>query len=267
MKGMNISDQSLLRLERAADELRRGQPVVVTGEAGALLVLPLELANTPALAHFDAMAGESFVMLTNNRAMSLKVAGEDWAAVRLERPTWMTAEDMVALADPTLDLANPLKGPYSRINHPSTALDEAAVKMVKWARLLPAVLAAEVAGAEAFPDQVAVDADEILNADFTQAAALRQVASARVPLAGAENTRLVSFRPMAGGIEHIAIVIGEPNRHDPVLCASTANASRVTFSGRSNATAASSFAAPSRRLRKQAAACFCISRRKAGASG
>ncbi len=217
MKGMNISDQSLLRLERAADELRRGQPVVVTSGMRTLLLMPLELANTPALARFDAMVGGSFVMLTNNRALSLKVAGEDWAAVRLERPTWMTAEDMVALADPTLDLASPLKGPYRRMSHPSTDLDEAAIKMVKWARLLPAVLAAEVEGPEAFPDQVAVAADEILNADFTQAAALRQVASARVPLAGAENTRLVSFRPLAGGIEHIAIIIGEPNRHDPVL--------------------------------------------------
>ncbi|WP_286829378.1 MULTISPECIES: GTP cyclohydrolase II [Kordiimonas] len=217
MKGMNISDQSLLRLERAADELRRGQPVVVTAGDRALLVLPLELATTPALERFDTMVTDSFVMLTNNRALSLKVAGEDWAAVRLERPEWMTAEDMVALADPTLDLASPLKGPYSRINHPSTALDEAAIKMVKWARLLPAVLAAEVEGAKAFPDQMAVDADAVLNADFAQAAALRQVASARVPLAGAENTRLVSFRPTAGGIEHIAIIIGEPNRHDPVL--------------------------------------------------
>lgn len=139
MKGMNTSDQTLLRLERAADELRRGQPVVVAAGARALLVLPLELTTTPALARFDDMVSGSFVMLTNNRALSLKVAGEDWAAVRLERPEWMTAEDMVALADPTLDLASPLKGPYSRINHPATDLDEAAIKIVKWARLLPAV--------------------------------------------------------------------------------------------------------------------------------
>lgn len=217
MKGMNKNDQSLLRLERAADELRRGQPVVVNGDAGALLVMPLELANTPALDRFDAMTSGSFIMLTNNRAMSLKVAGEDWAAVRIKRPGWMTAEDMVAMADPTLDLMSPMKGPFERLNHPDTDLDRAAIKLVKWARVLPAVVAAEISGADAYADQFSVDIATVLEADYAQATALRQVASARVPLAGAENTRLVSFRPTAGGIEHIAIVIGEPNRHDPVL--------------------------------------------------
>ncbi|NVJ99792.1 MAG: GTP cyclohydrolase II [Alphaproteobacteria bacterium] len=215
MKGMTDLDQSLLTLERAADDLRRGQSVRVTDGAASLVLMPLELANTPALERFDAMTDDSFILLTNNRAMNLKVAGEDWSVVRIKRPSWMRADDMVAMADPTLDLMSPMKGPFERLNHADTALDRAAVKLVKWARLLPAVLAAEVEGEVGA--LLSVPADDILDADFKQAAALRQVASARVPLAGAENTRLVSFRPMAGGIEHIAIVIGDPNRHDPVL--------------------------------------------------
>lgn len=217
MKGMTENDQTLLSLERAADDLRRGQCVRVTDGDASLVLMPLELASSPALERFDALGGESFVLLTNNRALSLKVAGEDWPVVRLHRPDWMAAEDMVAMADPTLDLMTPMKGPFDRLNHPDTQLDRAAVKLVKWARLLPAVLAAEVTPGMPCNALMTVQADDVLEADFKQAAALRQVASARVPLAGAENTRLVSFRPMAGGVEHIAIVIGEPNRHDPVL--------------------------------------------------
>ncbi|WP_262692433.1 GTP cyclohydrolase II [Kordiimonas aestuarii] len=216
---MTKTDMELLSLERAADDLRRGYVAVVAdGTDRALALIPAELANTPSLARFDAITDASFILLTNNRAASLKVPGEDWPVVRLHRPSWMKAEDIVALADPTLDLATPLKGPFKRMNHRDEAVDRAAVKLVKWARLLPAVVAAEVPAT--FAAQygfLKVPADHILDADFTQAAKLRQVASARVPLAGAENTRLVSFRPLVGGVEHIAIVIGEPNRHDPVL--------------------------------------------------
>jgi len=53
-----------------------------------------------------------------------------------------------------------------------------------------------------------------------QAAAARSlkiVGEARVPLAGAEQARIVAFRPSDGGTEHLAIIIGEPPRDRPVL--------------------------------------------------
>src|SRR5699024_2421912 len=39
---------------------------------------------------------------------------------------------------------------------------------------------------------------------------LTQVASARVPLEGAEETEVIAFRPADGGQEHLAVVIGDP---------------------------------------------------------
>jgi GTP cyclohydrolase II len=56
-------------------------------------------------------------------------------------------------------------------------------------------------------------------ADYEASAALtlKQVAEAPVPLAGAENCRMVAFRPADGGIEHLAIIVGDPDRHSPVL--------------------------------------------------
>src|SRR3546814_2594897 len=38
-----------------------------------------------------------------------------------------------------------------------------------------------------------------------------------VPLAGAEQARIIAFRPDDGGMEHLAIVIGEPQPDAPVL--------------------------------------------------
>jgi GTP cyclohydrolase II len=46
---------------------------------------------------------------------------------------------------------------------------------------------------------------------------LRQVASARLPIAGAENARIHAFRPADGGVEHLAVIVGDPPRRQPVL--------------------------------------------------
>lgn len=218
---MEANDKALLRLERACGDLRRGMPAVVVAEDGdGLLVLPAEHMNRKTLAMFDGLAPDSFLMLTNNRALTLKVAGKGWSVVRLARASWLSPEDMIALADPTLDLSNPMKGPFKRLEHPETDLDKAAIKLVKWAHLLPALLGAEIKNAKAFAEEhglLSVDVETVLAADYAQASALKEVANARVPLAGAEGTRLVSFRPVTGGVEHIAIVIGDPPRHEPVL--------------------------------------------------
>jgi GTP cyclohydrolase II len=48
-------------------------------------------------------------------------------------------------------------------------------------------------------------------------AGLERVTEARVPLAEAENARLIAFRPRDGGTEHLAILIGAPNPATPVL--------------------------------------------------
>lgn len=48
-------------------------------------------------------------------------------------------------------------------------------------------------------------------------AALEQVAEARVPLADAQDVRVVAFRPGDGGAEHLAIIVGFPDGRQPVL--------------------------------------------------
>lgn len=217
---MKTDTHSLKALERAASDLRRGLPVVVCEGTSALVVMAMEQANSINLEAFDTLADDSFMLVTNRRAAGLKVAGKGWRVVRIERPDWFEPADFVAVADPTLDLSNPLMGPFRRMEHVETPLDRAAVKLAKWAQVLPAVIAAEVQGPGALAAKhglLKVDSNEVLDADITQAYALRQVASAHVPLAGAENTRLVAFRPISGGIEHIAILIGDPPRGASVL--------------------------------------------------
>ena len=90
---------------------------------------------------------------------------------------------------------------------------EAAIQLMRIARLLPAALiiplpvgsAPAVASARML---LIVETDAVAAHGPTGAAVLQRVAEARVPLAGAEDARVIAFRPEDGGTEHLAIVIG-----------------------------------------------------------
>ena len=104
------------------------------------------------------------------------------------------------------------------------AYAEAAIALAKQARLLPAVaiglLPAEAGDGRAFAaaeDILAVGVGEVASYETLASRSLVPVSEALVPLAGAEATRIITFRPGDGGIEHLAIVIGEPGPGRPVL--------------------------------------------------
>jgi GTP cyclohydrolase II len=105
-------------------------------------------------------------------------------------------------------------------------LEGAAVALAKLARLLPAAVVAPVrlprgVTLEGWLDKndlMLVRARDILDYQTHAARTLTLVGNASVPLADAENTRVLAFRPPDGGVEHLAIVIGEPSADDgPVL--------------------------------------------------
>ena len=127
----------------------------------------------------------------------------------------LTAELVAGLADPCLSGPRPDLGAITA----QTALPQCpvtqSVALAKLARLLPAVVAVE--GGAVAPGQMTVSAADIAAYQINAARTLRVVSQARVPLAGAEQARIIAFRPADGGIEHLAIVIGEPDLDQPVL--------------------------------------------------
>jgi len=66
-------------------------------------------------------------------------------------------------------------------------------------------------------DLIYVDAGDVLGYEETASKNLQQVAQAHVPLEGAENARILAWRPSDGGKEHLAIVVGEIDPTEPVL--------------------------------------------------
>jgi len=205
----------LIAVDRAIAELRRGDTVVLRAGPLQALMLAAEAVSDEALSRLEARAGGwPHLVLTRRRADVLGLPGGDSAVVRVTASDIFDTETIAFLVDPgAAGLASP---DLARLSAAAgNALESAAVALAKLARLLPAAVL--VALDHAPHDLIRVEAADITEYQTIAARTLRPVSEARVPLEGAENTRIVAFRPSDGGIEHLAIVIGEPDPDRPVL--------------------------------------------------
>ena len=211
---------SMRAIHRAAAELRRGTPVLLTGDA-PLVLLAAETAGPRGLAELAALAAEPPVLLVapmRAAALLRRPMEQATQAVALRLGAELTVPDRLrGLADPTIEELLPAE-PESA---PVPALAPAALALAKLARLLPAVLAAPVhPGGEtdvARLGLLSVSATDVLGYPPAAAAGLRKIASARVPLENAPDSRVVAFRTEGSSIEHLAIVVGHPETADAPL--------------------------------------------------
>jgi GTP cyclohydrolase II len=226
--------RSLLSVDRAISELRRGRMVVIRGHEGrAVLMMAAEAATDDASKNLtDVAGGAPLLAITSRRAAVLGLAQTD-GNVTLITPAHddivLDADQISLLADPTglpdADQAQSLLADISQLTTETYSCESAAVQLTKHARLLPAALVADISDPNATDltawaarhDLFETDAGDIFQHEKTVARTLSRVSEARVPLFDAENTRIIAYRPKDGGLEHLAIVIGEPSADDAVL--------------------------------------------------
>jgi GTP cyclohydrolase II len=209
-------------VDRASAELRRGLAVLVQPARGApSLVAAAEFASPALIEAFAAWSGvKPRVLLTHQRAATLKIRLYTDEVVAVPLPRDDAARAAQALADPTRDLHDPLMGPWQALREPLPGGAKAAIKLAKIAGVLPAVIevplkaaAAKRLGArENFPIVRAEDVE-----GHHGAVAFKIAARARLPLEGAEDTRVLAFRPTNGAREHLALIVGAPEPPGPVL--------------------------------------------------
>jgi len=208
----------LARVDRAAGDLRRGVPVILQAGETRLLCLAAETLTD---AQLKSMLDHGAVLaLTPERAQILRMRlyTGDTAFLDLDPKSdqrW-TANKIRTLADPSGDLDNPWRGPFVARREAFPGPAKQAIKLAKLAKLLPAMILVDWDGREAggLTELAASDIDAY---DLEDARGLTLVASAPVPLAGAEETSIYGFRPQSGGTEHYAIVVGNPSSPGPVL--------------------------------------------------
>ena len=191
------------RAAQAVDALRHGWPLAFTNETGERgpTLLPVETA-------IASGATAQKMLISAARAATLKLANQREAAVphapvliRGGEPFDMRAA--VPIADPALDLRNPLKGPFraEAIEWQAAAL--AAMELARIAGIMPAFLVDPLNAGEAH----SVAASDL--ADYTETGALRIITRARLPITASEDAEIVAFRSPADTREHVALIIGD----------------------------------------------------------
>ncbi len=191
---------------RAIDALRRGWAVTITGGQ-----TPLTLRSVETGMDIKAPA----MLLSASRAATLKLTNQHAAAdtahpVMIAIPAGADAGTLMAIADPTLDLLYPMKGPFAALPLPDAEAATAAMELARHAGLLPAFL---IAAADEAQDHAAI-ADI---AEYASADNLIIAARARLPVSAAHDARIVAFRSDADAAEHVALVLGQRDDSPPIV--------------------------------------------------
>jgi GTP cyclohydrolase II len=222
---------SLLAVDRCVSELRRGRMVVVRGSKGiAALIQAAEAVTESSLQKLSKVALSPPVLaITARRGMVLNLTDNNDSAIIIECTNGLDTQKILDLANPLSDfgLNNKNHSTLKIKNAEKYGCETAGIGLAKVARLLPAALVANIADKDANEldswairhGLLVVDAGDVFQYEHTQARTLTAVSEANVPLLDANNTRIIAFRPIDGGLEHLAIVIGEDRlkKDQPVL--------------------------------------------------
>jgi len=211
-------------VNRAVADLRRGDLVLLSDGTEAALIQAAEAIDDVGLARAGTLTRARPVLATTLRraiALDLMPDEDSRSAVELLPPADASAGFLRELADPTVvrQLSDRPIG-VTRVGPASLAA--AAIELAKLARLLPAIVCFPIGPREGAliarrEGIIEVGLDQVFAHRTVLARSLRQVAEANVPLVDAENTRILAFRPDDGGIDHLAILIGDPKGPEPVL--------------------------------------------------
>ena len=194
-----MSDTGARRVARALDALRHGWAV----RLGGLTLVPAETG-------FGAGLRAQHMLISAARAATLKLATQREAA-EPHAPVLIRGCDPFDLAaargiaDPALDLARPMQGPFAACALPDPEAATAAMELARLAGVLPAFLV-DAEGAEPAETLRAEDL-----ADWKDPAHLQIASRARLPVSVCETAEIVAFRSRDDLREHVALVLGAQN--------------------------------------------------------
>ena len=222
-------------VERAISDLRRGALILLFDplKRTAAIIQAAELSTAKGLELISRLAGsEPSVVITNRRSAAIRLNTETRQVISVSIPSQGGVELVHRLANPIFepqDGCDPInQKELDNLPVVPEAIDglaPKAVQLVKFARLLPSVILSRIPYAEMTrlsgwsksDSLLAVDVRLIDSLPKMRAQRLVKAVSAQVPLIDSEETRLIAFRPVDGGEEHVAIVIGDPDVTQGVL--------------------------------------------------
>lgn len=222
-------------VERAISDLRRGALVMLFDplRRTAAIIQAAELSTTEGLDLILKLAGsEPSVVITNRRSKAIRINAKTKEVISVSIPPQGGVELVHRLANPIFENEDGFGSIDQEeldnlpvVPEASEGLAPKAIQLVKFARLLPSVVLSRIPYAEMnrlsgwnkSDSLLAVDARLIDSLPEMRAQRLIKAVSAQVPLIDSEKTSLIAFRPVDGGEEHVAIVIGDLDTDQAVL--------------------------------------------------
>jgi GTP cyclohydrolase II len=197
---------------RGLAEFRAGRPLLIADRTHSIVALPVEGLNADRLAAFIQFAApaEPRLVVTARRARALGIDADTPVALEIARD--ISAKTVLALvADAEAHHVGDVRSAGRAAN--------AAIEIVKFAQILPAVLIADLScdrSSAAFdPSIVTVEANAVMQFRAGATHTLTIAGEAQVPLDSGMRTRFVVFRD-AFGADPVAVVVGTPDLSGPV---------------------------------------------------
>ncbi len=213
LAGIN-GDPAALAAERAFAELRRGRAIVLRDATARALAAPVDTMGELLLARLAALAGDRLhLVLSGSRAHALGIEDAGARAIAFRIGEAVTLDVLRAYAGAEGGTAKPPVA--ARV--PATRTMDAAIAAAKRAQVLPAMVLVEPLNGADLAEIVAVDAADVERLAREAEVDLETVSRARVPIESHEDCEVVLFRERRGNADHLAIVIGTPDRARPVL--------------------------------------------------
>lgn len=188
-------------------DLRRGVAVIVSAADGDRMILPVETSTPASRKALEQAANATASLVLGRQRLAAMGYRDAPAAGRL--PACEQTLDRLSWGQP-----EPHDVPQAPVVEASRA-EQAAVKLLKRALLMPAVLSVPVTDAvrdrlvsDCFVIQVA--ASQLETAALDSARRIQRISEADVPLERVGDVRFILFREPDGMREHVAVRIGDP---------------------------------------------------------
>ena len=209
------------KAERGIFELRQGRVLCVTdGAAPCSAVAAVEGLGPVSLAQLRSLGGSLRLVVTSHRGRAMGIHEHDGADLAIALGA-ETPEIILGLATDHTSRS----GARPKLESvPASRTESAGLALARLGGLLPALVAVEISSdhpmlARWLRDATVLDAsaEEVERAVAGHGIEVTSVAGAPVPLAVAEDSRLVFFREGGGLLEHVAVLVGpQESWPDPV---------------------------------------------------
>ena len=204
------------RIRRALIDLRRGEPVHLSDPSGGMLILALENLSEALLARARALVTDDpYLLITRHRARALGLGsdGGDDQDLAINLDTDRPVETAIGLASER-DAPRP-----RRAGRAADPAEQEALQLARQATLLPALVAIATGEDDTqLHDDIrrgeilSVETADVHAACIENARKPERISEARVPLADAEQSRFILYREADGLLEHVALIVGDPDQ-------------------------------------------------------